>query len=316
MEEVSGNGEELNALEQKAERLTEATKRQQPEFSDFEGERQISQRMIEKDKEWLAEREKIFEEEGGYEDRFERQAEPIMVARFNRRGMFGARNTFAFMASRYDDVHTETDVVLGVFDREEDRAAVFSVDATTATSEETIQDKFKRSAEFDYASSIHYCKYGDSKWSELDGVPHFVVGMMPSRTDDALEKIEIDESGNVTAKRDLDTDFKLMSEIFEQCQLQIAHLEEYARTGELRGYEEANLKDLKDIQRIAYARLGQILGAKKVEDLKPLMTEKYPAEKKRLAEDITYAEILKETWRRRKQLAGKATGKAAGKNWK
>ncbi len=156
-------------------------------------------------------------------------SEPLVAYLLNSTGLLPASQRFACLASQYDDMFNGTDVIFGVGNGKEKsgrtKFMAFSVDVTASMSEEIIKKKFDVSEQYNWLAEIKYCKREDRRWKEL-ATPHFILGLAPQEPGliGAIRKVRV-ESG-ILLGRDPDpkTDFKLLSEIYEQADLQIASL--------------------------------------------------------------------------------------------
>ena len=297
--------------EEKTSILYDAMLINQPKLDDYIGEPGFLQGMIKQDKEKLkAKTAKMVsprdnESSGDY---YARGAEPIITFVLNREDYLQTRDSFAFLASEYDDKMNGTDVVFGVEKKNHSGYMIFAIDVATGTNPSSIQKKFDESIKHDWMSEIKYCEHDGKKWSDTDA-PHFVVGMMPSTMDRALEKIRVG-NGTIIREPDPTTDFLLASEIFEQIKMQIIDIEEhYSDETAL-----AQVAKLKDLQLAIKAKLYKICGVRgeTKEERAEDFAVKYSKNVKRMRGDLVYRNIMDEVRRQNDWNNGKKTMKSAG----
>lgn len=185
MEDLKGFEEDTSLMDEmdaaraeKMEILSEAMRRNQPDFEDFLGYNGYSDRMIEADKERLERkmeeirvRDEGAPEDAAKSDEYSKSAEPVLTyilgdVRFlaNR-----GQRTFSFLASEYDDKMNGTDVVLGVEKPDGSEFLGFAVDVATGVDEQNIRKKIASSAmerqdRGAFTAFVKYCKWGEWRW--------------------------------------------------------------------------------------------------------------------------------------------------------
>lgn len=305
---MKGGGELLKSekdsevSESKLQILAEAMREMQPKIADFRGKSGFSDGMLQRCEDELeAKLERVKNNDKqqlpsiGANDKYTWGAEAIVAYAFNDRQMFPTRDSFAFLASEYDDKINGTDIVVGLQMKDSSHYIAYSVDVATGTNRESIHEKFSRSARWHgktapWNSFIKFCAFDGQYWSESE-TPHFTLGLMPSRVDDALEKIKINDDGLI-AGRDSDpmTDFKLLSEMREQLTM-------HEKSLHAQGLLDNQMGEvLRSISGAVNNRLYKILGVQgkdkiaRAEDFK----EKYTKMVKYCREDLVYRNILDE----------------------
>lgn len=291
-------------VDQKAAIIGRAMRDGQPRLENFHGKKDYSDRMLQKDSDRIAEinenlaRKNMNKIGRAATDRYAKDAEPLLAYILGDDRMLPTRDSFAFLASDYDDKVNGVDIVFGVENKDESDYIVCGVDVATGTNRDNIQDKFQAAGQWHgdtppWCAYVKYCQYDGQYWKEFEA-PKFILGMMPSRLDDATEKIQIGNEGMIMG-RDTDpaTDFKLMSEMYEQIRFQRKVIGKDPR-GEA---DQRLLVTLKSLQLAVSTKLYRVLeveGEGK-EARKADFDKKYAKAKAYYREDLTYRNILDET---------------------
>ena len=210
------------SLDQKKEILYQSMDEFRPTFKDFRGHPGYINESIQKHQNELNKKEKKREyyEKILADDEFARYMEPVVTCVLNDSNLFPTRNNFSFPASKYDDEINGTDIVFVIGDRTGKGSLIFSIDAASGTNIQNIQEKFERSAIYNYTSHIEYCLYKDQRWRESDA-PHFILGISPGSQNKAMDNIIIKDLKFKERTEDLDTDFMILSEMKEQIRMQM-----------------------------------------------------------------------------------------------
>ena len=293
----------------KLEVLCGAMSASQPEIKDFRGVPGFSNRMLDKSQKELDNKLAEIEADDatksnkdlGSEDSYSKVAEPILGYLFSskERGMFSSRDSVAFLASEYDDLFNGTDIVLAVENKDGGNYISCAIDVSTATDAYNIQEKFRKNSKWHgdtppFCSYLKFCSCEGQNWSDF-AAPHFTLGIMPSRVQDALGKIHV-ENGILTG-RDADeaTEFKILSEMREQILMQKKVLP--------RGYNRIIDNLLPAINASLYKVCGvegEEKDARKID-----FQDKYEKMKKKHREDLTYRNIIDECERLSLAVIGK-----------
>ena len=250
-------------------------------------------------------------------DRFARLAEPVLTLILNDDRLFPTRESFAHIASEYDDECKGTDVVLCVNDKDGGRM-MFSMDVSTGTKNENVAGKFDTSEKYNMVADIHYCLHGRERWSSY-GAPHFIVGMSPASLQKAMEKVRVGNSNNGTIGRepDPDSDFIVLSEMWEQTKMQLAILKNDSTEND--GSEETAQKQkmIAQLSSLGAAIKGSLMKKLDIDDDKNLpkeerlskLSEAYSAKvDEQVKKDAVYANIMAEAKRRCLEVKKKARG--------
>ena len=110
-------------------------------------------------------------------------------------------------------------------------------------------------------AQVKYCLYGDKKWKEPEA-PQFILGLAPASIENGLSLLKVSDY-NIDMKKseyDLNTNFMVLSEIFEQTRMQLAILGENPEDDSALAKRISNLTSL----RVAtVSALYQALGVNK-----------------------------------------------------
>ena len=312
--------EKAHAIAKKSERIHNAIYRLQPKIDDFKKCDGYPNWMLEQDKKEVSRRSlrHAMESSGSMaaSDRWSRDAEPILTYVLSS-GILPTRECFSHLASDYDDLCNGTDIVFGVKTRDKSRFMVFSIDVATGTNNENIAGKFNKSEiarrnTSPFAANIKYCKHQDKRWREQEA-PHFILGMMPARLDDAVDEIQISDEGIIAGREvnpDYKTDFRLLSELYEQIKMQKSILKKNPDDPS----SKRRLSDLEDFQHAVISGLYRTLGIDTLpkEARREAFDIKYKEEVDKAAKkDSVYRNIIAETRRRTKRDLGQRTLKMA-----
>ena len=257
MEKSPSNGEISLSVNTKAGILTQQMYRSQPKINDYCGAPGFSPEMLRQDRAALDRKSRYIERKSAEQapedvenDPYGPWAEPTMVAVMRSNDFIGAEaDTFSYLASEYDDKIQGTDVVFELKDNL-GRASTYSIDVATGTNPQNIKGKFDHSVQngnptLPYEADIHYCTSKTGTRYIAKGAPHFIVGVQPSLLEKAIDKFNFTADGIPEGREpDPATDFKLLSEMYEQIGMQVAV------------YQLAN----KDVRDSHFAKLGAILG--------------------------------------------------------
>lgn len=304
-----GDNGELT-LEQKKKIINELLHREQPTISDFEGAPGYSSWMLEEDEREVERITASFgnKDEAGLNnaanDGYGRDAEAVITYVFNDM-IFPTRGaSYAFLASEYDDVKNQTDVVLRVNDKGNvKKFYTYAIQIATTTDPKKTREKFDRSANDKGSPAmtkyVKYCKRGDMRWKAPES-PHFIVGMMPSRIDDAVEKFRFQNGELVGRESDPVTNFKVLSEMHEQIRMQVSHLRSSS------GDATERLAKLDSLSGAVKNGLYRILGIYQLPQEKWVETfnEKYPDLVDKMRYDSVYNNIINEARRRTIRFRG------------
>ena len=305
------------SIEEKATILQKAMYRAQPTFDDFRGCPGYSNDMLGRDAQKLKEKEaRIARNNKGksgeaWSDRWSVQAEPILTYVMNTDSFLSTRDSFAFLAHEYDDKYNGTDIVFCVMGKDK-RYMTFSVDVATGTSSDNIRKKFDESAQSHggtppMAAYVKYCVHGGRHWKESEA-PQFILGMMPSRLDDATGAVDIKEGLIAGREADPKTDFKLLSEMREQIIMQLAILK-----NEKNPANESRMNKLRELISAVNTRLAEICGVKGDTNEERIADygRKYKKMMGQMREDLVYKNIVDEAIRRTNMARGKKVRNAA-----
>lgn len=275
----------------------------QPEIEDFRGQPRFSNNLIETSKQKLS--AKIEEiknrnknrQNSSNDDIYARMAEPIIAYIFSgkERSAFEDKESFAFLASDYDDLLNGTDIVLSVQNKEGKNDITCSIDVTTATNAQKIAEKFQRSSlrrgsTPPYCSYVKFCEFDGRYWT-AEAAPHFTLGLMPSRVENALDNIEFNDGIIAGRKKDEATDFKLFSEMYEQILMQETKVQkEYGKSVTTEPFYE-NLEVLRGAVRTKLEKICKVEGADE-ETRQKNFEIKYGSMKRKHREDLVYKNIV------------------------
>ena len=236
--DMPGGGDDGGRGE-KAKQLEKYVSKGRVNPEDYRGHPDFPNRMIDRDNQKLQEKIKEDERrerqrtnnESASDDYARRWMEPMLTYIMNRSNFTSkAHRSFAHLASLFDDKCRATDIVFGIehIDRKTSVSELmtFSIDVTTSTDINKAEEKFVNSSvshfgALPWGADVHYCYdiANDERYSE-GAAPHFVLGLSPASIDKALDNFELSE-GKIMRKKDLDTDFKIYSELYEQIKMQL-----------------------------------------------------------------------------------------------
>lgn len=292
--ESLGGGE--MPVEEKAEILSELMHKMQPDFEDFRGVKGFSDYDLRRDQRKLE--DKNWRDGGRFksesaEDRYAKEAEPIVTFVLNHGSFLPSRETYSYLASEFDDKINGTDVVFGVERKDHRGDTVFSVDVATGTNADSIREKFRVSEKNYWVANLDYCMHENKRWSEREA-PHFILGMMPASLDRAMDKVRIGE-GTMVREPDATTDFILASEMYEQIKMQIADVES-GYHDDMTDRQLAKLRELKPAVQMKLYKVCNVRG-----DTKEARAEdfavKYAKIMKQMRGDLVYRNIIDEVRR-------------------
>lgn len=300
------------STEEKAEILYKAMYRNQPSFDVFRGRDGYSDKMLSADARYVRKRKEKFakknqQDENGYagNDRWSAQAEPILTYIMNTDQFLPTRESFAHLAHEYDDLSNGTDIVFCVSSKNGGYITC-SVDVATDTNPKYIAEKFIESGRIHkstppWAANVRYCCRGDELWQELEA-PHFILGLMPSRIDDATDAVNIKEGLIAGRESDPNTDFKLASEMREQILMQLAFLR-----AEVGVDNKSRMAKLSDLLNAINTKLGRVCGVEgeTKEEWANDFEKKYKKTKEQMREDLVYRHIIDEAKNRTNFVRGK-----------
>ncbi len=300
------------STEEKAAILQKAMYSTQPTFDDFRGRDGYSDKMlgadaryVRKRKEKIATKNQQDENEYARNDRWSAQAEPILAYIMNTDQFLPTRESFAHLAHEYDDLGNGTDIVFCVSSKNGGYITC-SVDVATDTNPKYIAEKFIESGRMHKATppwvaNVHYCRHDDERWQEPEA-PHFILGLMPSRIDDATDAVNIKDGLIAGRESDPKTDFKLASEMREQIIMQLAFLR-----AEVDVDNKSRIAKLSDLLNAVNAMLGRVCGVEgeTKEERANDFEKKYKKTMEEMKEDLVYRHIINEAKKRTNFVRGK-----------
>ncbi len=301
----------LPTYDEKINMLNAIMGRSQPTFTDFKGSDGFPNGMLRKDEETLYKILDSFADKddknmgASADDRFGRECETVLAYALNE-NIFTAGETRAILASDFDDKCNQTDVALRVNANGEDM--VFAIQVATTTNPEKTKKKFDRSANGRGSSPmtkyIKYCKFDDDLFRAPES-PHYIIGLSPAGLVKAVDKFDIEHGNNINRDTDLTTDFKILSELYEQTMMQLTILKRNTNPDEK---TTEQIKKNQTLKALSMVGLCRVLGFNKVtkENLTAALNEKYPlAVANMKKEDAVYKNIVDEAIKRRKTNTGK-----------
>ena len=284
----------------------------QPQIDDFRDCKGYPDAMLNGDKQKLGTKQSYIaegrDEYGANNDRYSWEAEPILTYILNDRSFLPVHENSAHLASEYDDKFNGTDIVMYLKNKDGE-VITLSIDVATSTNYENISNKFNNSMRVHgntpaMAAYIKYCESDGKKWRE-PVASHFIIGLMPACLDDAVEKVDIKDGLIAGRNKDPITDFKIVSELYEQAKLQVKLLSQEQPEDE---EGRKRVRDLNILGGLLKTRLYKLLGMDLL-DNEEEFGKRYQKAMRMTSGDLVYKNIINETARQCNRFSGSKTVK-------